>query len=107
MAFRPEVSLLYINADAVLDAVLGRLRATDAAGIRVVICDLSSSPHIDLAGASMLHVLHGELTRRGIALRIVGARGRVRDLLRADGVAEKVAGLDRETTLQGLLLQHK
>ena len=26
IAFRPEVSLLYINADAVLDAVLGYLR---------------------------------------------------------------------------------
>ena len=101
VAFRPEVSLLYINADAVLEAVLGRLRADDA--VRVVICDLSSSPHFDLAGARMLHVLHEELTRRGIALRIVGARGRVRDLLRADGLAEKVGGLDRNTTLHGLL----
>ena len=51
----------------------------------------------------MLHVLHGELTRRGTALRIVGARGRVRDLLRADGLAERVEGLDRNTTLHGLL----
>jgi hypothetical protein len=30
----------------------------------------------------------------------------VRDLLRADGVAEKVAGLGRETTLHGLLHDH-
>ena len=103
IAFRPEVSLLYINADAVLDAVLGHLRSADSSGVRVVICDLSSSPHIDLAGAQMLHALHAALAPRGIALRIVGARGRVRDLLRADGVAAKVAGLDRETTLHGLL----
>ena len=47
--------------------------------------------------------LHGELARRGIALRIVGARGRVRDLLRADGIGEKVGGLDRLVTLQDLL----
>lgn len=105
VACRPEVSLLYINADAVLEAVLGRLRADDA--VRVVICDLSSSPHIDLAGAGMLHVLHGELTRRGIALRIVGARGRVRDLLRADGLAEKVGGLHRRTTLDDLLNEQR
>ena len=52
VAFRPEGSLLYINADAVLEAVLGRLSAADAAGIRLVICDLSASPHIDLAGAT-------------------------------------------------------
>jgi high affinity sulfate transporter 1 len=101
VAFRPEVSLLYINAEAVLEAVLGRLRAGDA--VRLVICDLGSSPYIDLAGARMLHVLHGELARRGIALRVVGARGRVRDLLRADGLAEKVGGLRRNTTLHGLL----
>jgi MFS superfamily sulfate permease-like transporter len=103
IAFRPEASLLYINADAVLDAALGRLRAGGASGVRLVICDLSASPHIDLAGSRMLHALHRELTARGIALRVVGARGRVRDLLRADGLDEKVGGLDRVVTLDSLL----
>ena len=51
----------------------------------------------------MLHELHGELATRGAALRIVGAHGWVRDLLRADGIAEKVEGLDRITTLDHLL----
>jgi len=36
-------------------------------------------------------------------LRIVGVRGRVRDLLRADGVGDKVGGLDRLVTLENLL----
>jgi len=47
--------------------------------------------------------LHLDLARRGIALRIVGARGRVRDLLRAEGIGEKVGGLDRLATLDDLL----
>ena len=51
----------------------------------------------------MLHQLHDELTRLGIELRIVAARGRVRDLLRADGIGEKVGGLNRQVTLDGLL----
>ena len=51
----------------------------------------------------MLHQLHDELARQGIALRIVGAHGRVRDLLRADGMAEKVGGLDRALTLHKVL----
>ncbi len=51
----------------------------------------------------MLHELDDDLTARGIELRIVGARGTVRDLLRADGVGEKVGGLDRVDTLEGLL----
>jgi MFS superfamily sulfate permease-like transporter len=101
IAFRPEASLLYVNADSVLEAVADRLRA--AADIRLVVCDLSASPYIDLAGSRMLHQLHGELAGRGIALHIVGAHGRVRDLLRADGIGEKVGGLDRFATLDGLL----
>jgi MFS superfamily sulfate permease-like transporter len=103
IAFRPEASLLYVNAGTILDAVLDRLRSFSPPDIRVVVCDLSASPYVDLAGSSMLHELHGELAARGVTLRIVGARGRVRDLLRADGIGEKIGGLDRATTLDRLL----
>ena len=58
-------------------------------------------------------VLHGSrvellefavpFARQGIALRIIGARGRVRDLLRADGIEAKVGGLDRRVTLDEVL----
>ena len=103
IAFRPEAPLLYINTESVLETVLSRLEAGDASHTRVVVCDLSASPHVDLAGSRMLHQLHDELASRGIALRIVGAHGRVRDLLRADGVGEKAGGLDRGVTLHDLL----
>jgi hypothetical protein len=36
-------------------------------------------------------------------LRIVGGHGRVRDLLRAEGIGEKVGGLGRFVTLDDLL----
>jgi sulfate permease, SulP family len=49
----------------------------------------------------MLHELHDKLAIHGIALRII-AHGRVKDLLRADGIGEKVGGLDR-ATLAGLV----
>ena len=78
-------------------------RESDTSTVRLVICDLSASPFIDLAGSRMLRQLHAELTRRGIILRVVGARGRVRDLLRADGVAELVGGLRRLATVDDLL----
>jgi high affinity sulfate transporter 1 len=89
IAFRPEASLLYVNADSVLQSVSDRVRALGA--------------YIDLAGSRMLHQLHNELGSQGINLRIVGARGRVRDLLRAEGIGEKVGGLDRRRTLDELL----
>ena len=76
IAFRPEASLIYVNADAVLESVLNRLQAADPSDVRLVVCDLSASPYVDLAGSRMLHELHGELAARGITLRIVGAHGR-------------------------------
>jgi len=103
IAFRPEASLLYINADTVLEIVLNRLHLPSPSKTRLVVCDLSASPIVDLAGSRMLHELHAELERHGIALRIVGAHGNVRDLLRADGLSEKVGGLERGVSLIGLV----
>jgi sulfate permease, SulP family len=97
LIFRPEASLLYVNAETVLQAVLERLRSAGP-GIRMIVCDLSASPYIDLAGSRMLQLLRGEAAPRGIGLRVVGARGRVRDLLRADGLGEMVGG--RLTTVE-------
>jgi sulfate permease, SulP family len=101
IAFRPEVSLLYVNAEAVLETVLSHLAVRS--DVRMVVCDLSASPYLDLVGCRILHDLHDELTDRGITLRIVGAHGRARDLLRADGLGEKVGGLGRMVTLETLL----
>jgi len=103
VAFRPEASLIYVNADAVLETVLKQLREVGSSHIHLIVCDLSASPFIDLAGSRMLHELHRELTARGIALRIVGAHGWVRDLLRADGLQTKVGELHRALTLDSLL----
>jgi sulfate permease, SulP family len=101
--FRPEASLIYVNADAILEAVVDRLRATAPSTIRLAVCDLSAAPYLDLAGSRMLRELHAELAGRGVALRVVGAHGAVRDLLRADGVEEKVGGLDRTATVETVL----
>src|SRR5215467_2407755 len=98
IAFRPEASLLYVNAEFVSQTVLERLTNIGKAGIRTIVCDLSASPYIDLAGSRMLRLLYTELTASGIALRILGARGRVRDLLRADGLGGIVS--DRGTKLE-------
>jgi SulP family sulfate permease len=101
IAFRPEASLLYINAETILETVLDALRKSP--GIKLVACDLSASPFIDLAGARMLHDLHDELASRDVAFCIVGAHGQLRDLLRADGLAEKTDSGDWMRTLDSVL----
>lgn len=101
VAFRPEASLLYINAETVHDAVLAKV--DESSETKLVVCGLSSSPFIDLAGASMLSDLHGELASRGIAFQIVGARGQVRDLLQANGMAEKTDSTNWTRRMDSLL----
>ena len=102
LAFRPEASLIYVNTESVMERVQSWLRAAPAP-IKLVVCDLSAAPYLDLAGARMLHDLHQDLSARAISLRIVGAHAAARDILRAEGVDEKVGGLHRSITLDAVL----
>jgi sulfate permease, SulP family len=101
IAFRPETSLLYVNAEAILETVLAALQMSS--DVKLVACDLSASPFIDLAGSRMLHDLHQELASRGITFCIVGAHAQLRDLLQADGLADKTDSGDWMRTLDSVL----
>lgn len=98
LPFRVESGIVYFNAEHVFDSVLARVDAAREP-IRLAVCDLSTSPTLDIAGARMLRNLHGELARRGIVFRLVEARSRVRDMLRVEGVEENVGRIDRFTSL--------
>lgn len=98
LAFRVESSIVYFNSEHIFDAVLKRLNAASEPN-RLVICDLSTSPTIDMAGAHMLRAMHAELAKRGIGFRLVEARSAVRDMLRLEGLEEKIGRIDRFTSL--------
>ena len=98
LAFRVEAGIVYFNAEHVFDTVVARLDAA-AEPIRLVICDLSTSPQVDMAGAHMFHTLHAELSKRSIDFRLVEARSAVRDMLRTEGIEEKIGRIDRFTML--------
>lgn len=98
IAFRVESGVVYFNAEHVFDSVLARLDAANEP-IRLVICDLSTSPMIDMTGARMFLTLQAEIAKRGIAFRMVEARSKVRDMLRTEGVEEKIGRIDRFTML--------
>jgi high affinity sulfate transporter 1 len=98
LAFRVESSILYFNAGHVFDTVVARLDAKSEP-VKLVICDLSTSPNIDMAGARMFVTLHAELAKRGIAFGLVEARSSVRDMLRVEGVENEIGRIDRFTTL--------
>ena len=103
LACRPEASLLYLNTDYVLASILAQIEMAGPQAIKHVICDLSASPSMDLAGVRMLAELCDTLRGRGIALTVTNAHGRVRDLLRAEELDGKIQGIARGTSLEAEL----
>ncbi|KXU83025.1 DNA repair protein [Paraburkholderia monticola] len=98
LAVRVEASLLYFNIEHVRETIWRRIHAAPEP-VRLVICDLSASPFVDLAGARMLKALHVALQSSNAALKIVGAHADVRDLLRAEGLEEGVGHIGRRVTV--------
>ena len=97
LLFRVEAALLYFNVDHVLRDVMKRVPATP--GLRLVVCDLSNSSYIDVAGARMLTRLHDELKTLSVELRIVEAHAKQRDLLRAEGLDKLVGQIHHGSAL--------
>jgi len=95
---RVDAGLLYFNVDHVYDAVRGMVRSAPDKP-KLVICDLSTSPQVDLAAAKMLTKLHQELAQAGIRLRLVAAHAPVRDILRAEGLEERLGYFGRRISV--------
>ncbi|MBB5428936.1 SulP family sulfate permease [Paraburkholderia atlantica] len=102
LIFRVEASLLYFNSEHVRASVWDRIRSSTAP-IRLVICDLSSSPAVDIAGARMLATMHADLAKRGMRLRILAAHGSARDILRAEGLEQQVGELGRHVGVDDVI----
>jgi high affinity sulfate transporter 1 len=98
LLFRVEASILYFNAEHVREVVWQKIRSA-AEPLQLVVCDLSTSPYVDLAGARMLAKLHEELAAAGMRLRLVGAHAAARDILRAEGLEDRVGPIRREIAM--------
>ena len=102
LMFRVEASLLYFNVEHVREAVWQKVRSA-AGPLSLMVCDLSTSPIVDLAGARMLAKLHEEFQAAGIRLRLVAAHAAVRDILRAEGLEENVGYFGRRITVADVI----
>ena len=102
LAFRVESPILYFNIDHVFLIVLDRVEAAGKS-LRLVVCDLSTSARVDLAGAKMFLDLHTELSKRRMILRLVEAHAYVRDLLRIEGAEDRVGRIDRFATVDDVI----
>ncbi|HEX3228638.1 MAG TPA: SulP family inorganic anion transporter [Pyrinomonadaceae bacterium] len=95
---RVESSLLYFNAEHVRDTVAARLRA-EATPPKIVILDLSASPHLDIQACGVVMNMADDIKAVGARLQIVEARSSVRDRLRAEGIEEHVKQVNRFTSV--------
>ena len=95
---RVESSLLYFNAEHVRDTVAARLRA-EATPPKIVILDLSASPHLDIQACGVVMNMADDIKAVGARLQIVEARSSVRDRLRAEGIEEHVSQVNRFTSV--------
>ena len=89
-------------SEIVREAIRDGVRAAPKP-LKLLLLDLSSSPAMDIAGARMLAGLEEELRGAAIAVRLVGARASVRDILRAEGLEEQVGHIDRRLTVEDVV----
>src|SRR5262249_31210169 len=86
------------NIEHVREAVLNKV-ASEPVRPRLVLCDLSTSPHVDLQSAHTLAGLARDLEGKGVGVEGVEAGSAVRGRLRAGGGGEKLGGIDRFRTV--------
>jgi sulfate permease, SulP family len=106
LACRVEGDLLYFNVENIFTEIMKQTIAGETP-VELVVFDLSTSNHVDLAGARMVRHLHQELTSQGIELKLVGAHGDVRDLLRRDGLEELLGRIDRRLSLDTIMTRRE
>ena len=106
IVFRVESGIVYFNVDHILRVVLERADI-EAESLRLVVCDLSTSPAVDLAGVNMLFELESVLIKRNIRLHLVEARASVRDLLRLEGAGDRLGRIDRSQMVADVIEQYQ
>jgi sulfate permease, SulP family len=100
---RVEAPLVYFNAGYVSDIMRHKVHS-EVTPVRLVVCDLSSSPYVDVVGAGMLAALEEAWARQGIQLRLADAHADVRDMLRAAGLEARVSRIDRRTSVDDIVI---
>ena len=101
LVLRVESGLFYFNAQNVRNYIARQIE--DRVEIKLVVVDLSTSANVDLAGARMLAELEEYLTQAGISLKLAETHGNVRDVLHAQGLEERVEGVEQRSDVEALI----
>jgi high affinity sulfate transporter 1 len=105
LILRPESSILYFNINHIRDRIFEQIQHFPGS-LNLLILDLSSANYVDISGARFLVQLEEDLEKKGIGFRIVDALGRVRDILRAEGMEKEIGHISRRNTINEILDEH-
>lgn len=103
LVYRVDSAILYFNAEYVRERFVELLNS-QSAPVKVAVWNLSTTVHVDLAGAEMLEGLHSELAARGIEFALAEARGEVREQLRRAGLEHHFGPIRENTTVASILV---
>jgi len=104
LILRIDAPLIFANAHVLMTRVK-KLIHQQKIPVRLVIIDLSPSPIIDITASDMILDLHENLAGMGITLRIANASGKVRDILRADGIGEKTGTTNLNMSIHDIITE--
>ena len=102
LIYRLDASLFYANAPVIREQLTQLVTALEPRPQWVVL-DLAGSPAIDLSVVDMLRDLQAELREGGSTLKLAEVSGPVRDLLKADGLAEQFGLSDERQAVQQVI----
>jgi SulP family sulfate permease len=95
---RVEASILYFNVENIRHNIWSKI-LDEGESLKCVIWDFSTSPYVDLAGASLIKKFYLDLKAKGIALRIAEAHAGVRDMLRAEEIDHLLGHISRKVSV--------
>jgi len=104
LIYRVDSAILYFNAEFVREKFIELLNS-QAAPVRLAIWNLSTTAHVDLAGAEMLEQLRADLAARGISLALAEAHGPVREQLRRAGLERHFGPIRENSTIASVLME--
>jgi len=105
LILRPESSILYFNINHIKEDI-HELVTNYRGKLNLLILDMSSANYVDVSGARFLLQLENELEKKGIGFRIVDALGKVRDILRAEGMEKEIGHISRKSTINEILAEY-
>jgi MFS superfamily sulfate permease-like transporter len=102
LLFRVESPLVYFNVNFVYSHIWPII-SENAATVKIVILDLSTSAYIDSSGARLIKKLYLNMESKGIIFKVAEAHSEVRDILRFEDIEHLLGHVSRRDSVHDVI----